>query len=43
MIFEGLNNLRRSAVMNAIILMAFGVLLLMLPENYLPTLIFAGG
>ena len=43
MIFEGLNSLRRSAIMTAIILMAFGVVLLMLPEEYLPSLIMAAG
>ena len=43
MIFEGLNSLRRSAIMTAIILLAFGVVLLMLPEKFLPSLIVAGG
>ena len=35
MIFEGLNSLRRNAVMTSIELMAFGIVLLMLPELYL--------
>ncbi|MCR4591161.1 MAG: hypothetical protein K5668_10125 [Lachnospiraceae bacterium] len=43
MIFEGLNSLKRGAIMTAIILMAFGVILLILPEDYLPSLITAGG
>lgn len=43
MIFEGLNSLRRNAVMTSIELMAFGIVLLMLPELYLPPLIEAFG
>ena len=43
MIFEGLNYLRRNAIMTAIELMAFGIVLLILPEVYLPALIMAGG
>ncbi len=43
MIFEGLNKLRRNAIMNAIILLAFGVILLILPEEYLSSLIMAAG
>ena len=43
MIFEGLNSLRRNAVMSSIVLLSFGVLLLILPEAYLPSLIMTAG
>lgn len=43
MIFDGLNSLRRNAIMTAIVLMAFGIVLLMLPEDYLPSLILSAG
>ncbi len=39
MIFEGLNSLRRNAIMTSIVLLAFGIVLLMLPELYLQPLI----
>lgn len=43
MIFDSLNSLRRNAIMTAIVLMAFGIILLMLPEDYLPALILSAG
>ncbi len=43
MIFDSLNSLRRNAIMTAIVLMAFGIILLILPEDYLPPLIMAAG
>ena len=39
MLFEGLNKLKRSSIMAAIILMAAGVILMICPEQYVPTLI----
>ena len=39
MIFEGLNSLRRNAIMTSIVLLSFGIVLLMLPELYLQPLI----
>ncbi len=43
MIFEGLNSLKRNAIMNSIVLLAFGVVLLILPEDYLASFIMAAG
>jgi uncharacterized membrane protein HdeD (DUF308 family) len=43
MIYEGLNSLRRSAIMTTLVLLSFGVLLLIMPEAYLPSLILAAG
>ena len=39
MIFDGLNSLRRNAIMTSIVLLSFGIVLLMLPETYLMPLI----
>lgn len=39
MIFEGLNSLRRNAIMTSIVLLSFGIVLLMLPELYLQSLV----
>ena len=39
MIFEGLNSLRRNAIMTSIVLLSFGIVLLILPELYLQPLI----
>ncbi len=43
MIFEGLNSLRRNAIMTSIVLMSFGIVLLMLPQGYLTPLIEGAG
>ena len=43
MIFESLNSLRRNAVMTSIVLLAFGIVLLIVPETYLPNLVMAAG
>ncbi len=43
MIFDGLNSLKRNAIMMAIVLMAFGIVVLILPEEYIPSLIVATG
>ena len=39
MIFQALNNLKRSSVMTSIMLMTLGILMLICPEAYVPTMV----
>ena len=43
MLFEGLNGLKRNAIMTSICLMSFAIVILMLPAEYLPAFIGAIG